>query len=94
MAAWLFETATEQQWATAFVLMLLLSSDNFLTGYEKLSYYEFNRNLSICILLVKSWFMLHKHFNKYLATYFSKQKKKMIHVKEKACLRFILFENF
>ena len=51
MAAWLFETATEQQWATAFVLMLLLSSDNFLTGYEKLSYYEFNRNLSICILL-------------------------------------------
>ena len=38
--------------------------------------------------------MLHKNFNKYLATYFFKQKKEMIHVKEKACLRFILFENF
>ena len=35
---WFFKTATEQRWATASVLSLLLSSDNLLTGYEQLSY--------------------------------------------------------
>ena len=38
MAAWFFKTATEQRWATASVLILLLNSDNLLTGYEQLSY--------------------------------------------------------
>ena len=40
--------------------------------------------------------MLHKKFNKYFATEFlsKKKKKKMIHVKEKACLLFKLFKNF
>ena len=35
---WFFKTATEQRWAAASVLTLLLSSDNLLTGYEQLSY--------------------------------------------------------
>ena len=35
---WFFKRATEQRWATASVLSLLLSSDNLLTGYEQLSY--------------------------------------------------------
>ena len=34
----IFKTATEQRWAAASVLTLLLSSDNLLTGYEQLSY--------------------------------------------------------
>ena len=38
MAAWFFKTATEQRWATASVLILLLNSDNLLSGYEQLSY--------------------------------------------------------
>ena len=35
------------------VLNLLLSLDNLLTGYKQLSYEQFNRNLSICVLLAK-----------------------------------------
>ena len=64
----LLKVATEKRWATVSVLTLLLSSDNLLTGYEQLRYYEFNQNLSICISLAKDWFKLHKKFNKYLAT--------------------------
>ena len=53
-AACFFQTSTEQLWATVSVLTLLLSSDNTLTGYEQLSYWELNRNLlSICISLAK-----------------------------------------
>ena len=49
MTTCFFKTATEQPWATASVLTLLLSSDNLLTGYEQLSHSEFNRNMSVCI---------------------------------------------
>ena len=38
MAVWFFKKDTEQRWATASVLILLLSSDNLLKGYEQLSY--------------------------------------------------------
>ena len=55
-----FKTATEQRWPTASVLTLNL--DNSLTGYEQLSYKQFNRNISICLSLAKDWFMLHKKF--------------------------------
>ena len=41
----IFKTATEQRWAAASVLTLLLSSDNLLTGYEQWNYYQFNRHL-------------------------------------------------
>ena len=35
---WFLRTATEQQWAAASVLTLLLGSDNLLTDYEQLTY--------------------------------------------------------
>ena len=35
---WLFKTATQQCWAAASVLTLLLSWANLLTGYEQLIY--------------------------------------------------------
>ena len=47
---------------------LLLSSGHFLTGYEQLSYLQFNRSLSICVSLAKDWFELHKKFSQELAT--------------------------
>ena len=56
---WFFKTATERQWAAASVLTLLLSLDNLLTGYEQWSYWQFNRNLSICVSLAKDWLMAH-----------------------------------
>ena len=31
------------------ILGATLSSDNLLTGYEQLSYQQFNQNLSICV---------------------------------------------
>ena len=37
-----------------YLLTLLLSSDNLLTGYEQLSYSQFNRNLSIRVSLAKN----------------------------------------
>ena len=42
-----FKTSTGQWWVATSVLTLFLSSDNLLTGYEQLSYLQFNRNLSI-----------------------------------------------
>ena len=42
---------------------LFLRSENLTTGYEQLGYYQFNRNLSICVSLAKYWFMLHEKFN-------------------------------
>ena len=66
---WFFKTATEHRWAAASVLTILLSSDNLFTGYEQLSYSQFNQNLSICVSLAKDWFMLHKKFDQDLATY-------------------------
>ena len=40
---------TSVRWAAASVLTLLLSLDDWWTGYEQLSYYQFNRNLSIYV---------------------------------------------
>ena len=39
-----------------------------LTDYEELSYWQFNRNLSICVSLADDWFLLLKKFNQELAT--------------------------
>ena len=76
----IFNTSTEHRWVAASVLTLLLSSDNLLTGYQQLSYWQFNRDLSISVSLAKDWFTLHKKFNQDLATY-SFLSKKFIHVK-------------
>ena len=65
---WFFKTATEHGWVVASVFTLLLSSDNLLTGYEQLSFKQFNQNLSICVSLAKDWFMLHITFNQDLPT--------------------------
>ena len=65
---------TSAKWATASLLTLLLSSHNLLTGYKQLSYYEFDRNLSIRVSLAKDWFMLYQKFNQDLATLVFKQK--------------------
>ena len=45
---------TLAQWVAASVLTLLLSWDNLLTDYQELSYWQFNRNLSICIWQLNS----------------------------------------
>ena len=40
----------EHQSAAAFALAILLNSDNSFKSYEQSSYYQFNRNLSSCIV--------------------------------------------
>ena len=63
----------EHLWAAA--LYWLFYSENLLTIYEQLSYFQFNRNLSFCVaLLAKGWFTLHKKFNQDLQLVFYKQK--------------------
>ena len=40
----------EHHSAAAFALAILLNSDNSFKSYEQSSYYQFNRNLSSCIV--------------------------------------------
>ena len=60
--------------SSCFCIDFLLSLDNLLTNYEQLSYWQFNRHLSVCVSLAKDWFMLQKKFNQDWTTYFFKQK--------------------
>ena len=39
-ASYFFKEATEQYWEATSVLTLVLCSDNLLTGYEQLRYYN------------------------------------------------------
>ena len=39
-----------------------------LANYEELSYWQFNRNSSVCVSLTGDWFLLLKKFNQDLAT--------------------------
>ena len=87
---WFFKTATEQWWVAASVLTLLLSSDNLLTGYEQLSNQQFNRNWSTCVGKI-DYCQIKNSIKIRQINFLS---KKLIHVKEKICLRFKLFKNF
>ena len=58
--------------SSCFCIDSLLSSDNLLLGYEQLSYYQFNRNLSICVSLVKDWSVFYKKFKIYQLNFLTK----------------------